>query len=263
MEYKPSFSREKPQTATPEQIHQTYAKLFSMLTLSQLHRDNLISRGLTHKQIEQYGFRSTPTDRIERYPYMLIEQGCTLRGVPGFYFDETNQKWKMKMNARCSGTIILVTTVGGLTAGAQIRFDNPFDGCKYLWFSSANENMGASCGSPVGFTGNPRDKTVYVTEGYLKAVAAHCLSGLTFATVAGANNYRNLTGLFELLRQNGVEEIVEAYDMGKFTNIHVGKGCHRLVEIAAEYGFKVRRIKWLSDYKGIDDYLYVMSQQNI
>jgi len=259
--YISSFSSEKVQTAALEQIHKTYTALFSMFTLSQRHRDNLISRGLTGEQIEQYGFRSTPVSGIEQYPYRLIELGCTINGVPGFYFDETNNRWKMKMNAKYFGIVIPVVTVGGLTAGAQIRLDAPIDGCKYLWFSSSNENMGVSCGSPVGFVGNPCDKTVYVTEGYLKAVIAHCLSGLTFAAVAGANNYRNLAGLFAVLRQNGVEEIVEAYDMDKLTNPHVQKGCCRLIELSSEYGFNVRRIKWDPAHKGIDDYLYAMKLQ--
>jgi len=260
-DYMSSFNREKSQTASPEQIHQTYTALFSMFTLSQRHRDNLISRGLTDEQIERYGFRSTPTAGIEQYPYRLIERGCTISGVPGFYFDAANNRWKMKMSAKCSGIVIPVVTVGGLTAGAQIRLDVPIYGCKYLWFSSANENIGASCGSPVGFVGNPHDKTVYVTEGYLKAVIAHCLSGLTFAAVAGANNYSNLADLFAVLKQNGVEQIVEAYDMDKLTNTHVEKGCRRLVGLAAEYGFNVRRIKWNPAYKGIDDYLYSMIPQ--
>ncbi|MCL2775836.1 MAG: CHC2 zinc finger domain-containing protein [Oscillospiraceae bacterium] len=252
-----SFSREKPQQkATPEQIHQTYTALLSMLSLSKQHRENLISRGLANEQIEQYGFRNTPITRIEQYPYMLIERGCTLCGVPGFYLDKTEQKWKMKMNAKCSGIVIPVVTVGGLTSGVQIRLDTSFNGCKYLWFSSASENMGVSCGSPVGFVGNMHYETVYVTEGYLKAVIAHCLSDLTFAAVAGANNYRNLADLFAVLKQNGVKEIVEAYDMDKMTNVQVEKGCWRLVELANEYGFKVRRITWDSAYKGIDDYLY-------
>jgi len=244
----------RQQKATPEQIHQTYVELFSILNLSQKHRDNLISRGLTDEQVERFGFKSTPTTGVEQYPYMLMERGCIIRGVPGFYFDEVDRQWKMKMN--CSGIVIPVTTIDGLTAGAQIRLDTPFNGCKYLWFSSANENMGTSCGSPVGFVGNQQDKTVYVTEGYLKAVISHCLSGLTFAAVAGVNNYRNLAGLFDVLKQNGVAEIVEAYDMDKQTNIHVENGCHRLVELANEYGFKVRGIKWDPAYKGIDDYLY-------
>jgi hypothetical protein len=262
--YNSPFSRAEPQQrAAPEQIHQTYTALLSMLTLSRRHRDNLISRGLTREQIEQYGFRSTPTDRVEQYPYMLIEHGCTLRGVPGFYLDGNNTTWKMKMSAKCSGIVIPVAAVGGLTAGTQIRLDTPFGGCKYLWFSSASGNMGVSCDSPVGFAGNPYDKTVYVTEGYLKAVIAHCLSGLTFAAVAGANNYRNIAGLFAALRRNAVEQIVEAYDMDKLTNIHVAKGCERLVRLAYEYGFKTRRIKWDTAYKGIDDYLYSLKTQKI
>ena len=137
--YKPAVNQDKHQTASVEQIHQTYTMLLSMLTLSKQHREHLISRGLTEEQIERHGFKSTPSDKIQDYPYILIERGCTVRGVPGFYFDEAERKWKMKMSAKCSGTVIPVATADGLTAGAQIRLDALFDGCKYLWFSSSNE----------------------------------------------------------------------------------------------------------------------------
>ena len=223
-----------------------------MFDLSSKHRDNLISRGLTDEYIKRFGFKSVPVYGIDKYVMLLIEQGYSVQGVPGFYYDEDKNKWTMKM--KCSGIIIPITTVNGLVAGVQIRLDKPFDNCKYFWLSSFDMNMGASSGSPAGFVGDPYSKTVYVTEGYLKAVTAHCLSGLTFAGLAGVNNYGELPALFEVLKQNGVEEIVEANDMDKLTNPHVERGCLKLVEIAREYGFRVRRIKWNEEFKGIDDY---------
>lgn len=246
-------NRKQIQTASASEINMIYRALFSMFDLSPKHREHLMIRGLTGKQIERFGFKSVPVCGIDKHIHKLIEQSYTLQGVPGFYYDKDNQKWAMKL--KCSGIVIPVTTVDGVTAGAQIRLDRPFNGCKYFWLSSSDMNMGASSGSPVGFVGDIRSKAVYVTEGYLKAVAAHCLSGLTFAAVAGVNNYGNLPALFGALKQNGVEEVVEAYDMDKLTNPHVERGCLKLVEIAREYGFKVRRIKWNGQFKGIDDYL--------
>lgn len=253
--------KEIPMASTNE-INMTYRALLSMFDLSSKHRENLMFRGLSDEHIKRFGFRSVPVSGIDRYIMVLIEQGYTIQGVPGFYYDKENKKWTMKMN--CSGIIIPVTTVDGLIAGAQIRLDKPFSGCKYFWVSSSEKNMGTSSGSPVGFVGDSQSKTVYVTEGHLKAVTAHCLSGLTFAAVAGVNNYGNLPSLFEVLKRNGVEEIVEAYDMDKLTNPHVERGCCKLVEIAREYGFYVRRIKWNEQFKGIDDYLNACkTKQNV
>jgi hypothetical protein len=224
-----------------------------MFDLSAKHRENRIFRGLNDEQIERFGYKSVPVCGIDKYIMLLVEQGYTVQGVPGFYYDKKNEKWAMQM--KCSGIVIPITTVEGMTAGAQIRLDKPFGGCKYFWFSSTGRNMGVSSGSPIGFAGDVCNKTVYITEGYLKAVTAHCLSGLAFAAVAGVNNYSNLPSFFEILKQNGVEEIVEAYDMDKLTNPHVKRGCFKLIETAQAYGLNVRRIKWNSQFKGIDDYL--------
>ena len=55
-------------------------------------------------------------------------------------------------------------------------------------------------------------------EGLLKADISHCLTGRTFAAIAGANNTSPLDPLFALLAQNGTEEIIEAHDMDKYNN---------------------------------------------
>lgn len=154
-------------------------------------------------------------------------------------------------------------SIGGRISGVQIRLDNPVDGRKYFWLSSANDNMGVTSGSPVHFVGDPTSKVVYITEGPLKADIAHCLCGKTFAAVAGVNQHTRLNAVFQVLKQNGTQEIVEAYDMDKFQNEHVQKGCERLYELAAEHGFKVTRLKWDSKYKGIDDWQLSVNKKPI
>jgi hypothetical protein len=245
------------ESAGPEERHQTYSLLFSSLNLSKTHRGKLTDRGLTAGQIEKHGFRSIPSFGVKNLVKMLIKQGCTVRGVPGFYIDETGE-WNVKFSAKNSGIIIPVTTVEGYVSGAQIRLDNPFKGCKYMWLTSAGEKMGSSSGSPVGFAGDPAAETVYITEGYLKAIIAHSLTGKSFAGVAGANQYRSLAPLFGVLKRNGTKGIAEVYDMDKYANEQVEKGCLHMCGMAKDYGFTVHRIKWDSAYKGIDDYLYAV-----
>ena len=239
--------------------HQTYSLLFSYLSLSKTHKANLTERGLTAEQIERYGFKSAPVFGNTNLVRSLLGQGCELEGVPGFYQNEQDE-WQMKFNPKCSGIIIPVTTLEGYIAGAQIRLDQPFNGKKYLWFSSANEKMGTSPGSPIGFAGDPAAETVYVTEGYLKAVIAHSLSGKSFVGVAGANCCGNIANLFAAFKQNGTKNIAECYDMDKYENEYVEKGCKRIYETAKAFGLKAYRIKWNNQYKGIDDYLYAMKK---
>lgn len=243
--------------ASLEECHQTYSLLFSRLTLSTLHKNQLQERGLSEEQIRQYGYKTTPAFGFTKLTSLLMEQGCTVSGVPGFYVNE-NGEWTVNFHSKCSGILIPAVSIDGRISAAQIRLDRPFNNRKYLWLSSVNKNMGVSSGSPIHFAGNPADKVIYITEGPLKATVAHCLSGKSFASIAGANQYSNLAGLFEVLKQNGTEEIAEAYDMDKYKNEHVAKGCSQLFALANEFGFKVHRIKWNEAYKGVDDYLYAL-----
>lgn len=243
--------------ASLEEMHQTYSLLFSMLTLSNLHKQQLMKRGLSEEQIKRYGYKSTPAFGFTKLTARLMDQGCTVKGVPGFYINE-NGEWTVNFHSKCSGIVIPAISIDGRISAAQIRLDRPFNNRKYLWLSSINKKMGTSSGSPVHFVGNPADKVVYITEGPLKATVAHCLSGKSFASVAGANQYSNLAGLFSVLKQNGTEMIAEAYDMDKYENEYVAKGCLQLFSLANDFGFKIHRIKWNKAYKGVDDYLYAL-----
>ena len=76
--------------AAPQEIHQTYSLLLSMLPLTPTHKAHLLSprRGLTEEQIARFGFKSTPPAFLCRsYAERLRRQGCTLQDVPGFYTD--------------------------------------------------------------------------------------------------------------------------------------------------------------------------------
>ena len=258
---------ETPQSprASIQEIHQTLSLLFGMLTLRTPHRLHLRSdkRGLTDEQIDILGFKSTPppsqcrslTDRI-------IQQGCTVQGVPGFYLDEDN-RWTVKFNRRSSGILIPAVGIDGFIRGAQILLDIPMKdkndppdkaGTKYIWLSSSNKNMGVTSGSPVHFIGNPCARTVYITEGLLKADIAHMLMDRSFVAVAGANNVGPLDPLFAALARNGTELIVEANDMDKFNNNMTSKGASKIYLMARRYGMDCRPLTWNPNYKGIDDW---------
>lgn len=237
-----------------ETRHQTYSVLLSRLILSKDHKENLLQRGLTENQILKYGYRSTPVFGFDQIVAAIVARECILDGVPGFYMKKNNT-YGIHFSKYTSGILIPVRSMDGRIEGFQIRLDDTKNDGKYIWFSSSNQFRGASIGGPVHFIGDPAAKTVYVTEGALKANIAHSFSGKTFAAVAGVSHYEALRPIFAQLKQNGTTDIVEAYDMDKETNPHVEQGCLKMLEIAEEMGLQVHRLRWNKEFKGIDDWL--------
>ena len=232
--------------ASLQEIHQTYSLLLEMLSLNPTHRAHLRSekRGLTDEQIDSLGFKSTPPYFLCRsLTERLMKQGCKVEGVPGFYLHEGGY-WTVKFSSRAAGILIPAIGVDGLIRGMQILLD----------VSSSAKNMGATSGSPVHFIGNPFARTIYVTEGILKADIAHVLLNRSFVAVAGANNVVQLGPMFRLLAQNGTEQIIEAHDMDKYSNEMIAKGSSKIYLLARQHGMECRRLTWNPNYKGIDDW---------
>lgn len=203
--------------ASLDACHKTYSKLLEFLTLSDHHREALLKRGFTQDQIEANGYRSTPVFGLKRLCRRLLEAGCVLKGVPGFYVDEEDGVWTMCFKQRTTGFLIPVRNLDGMILGMQIRVDHLFGGGKYVWFSSTNYFKGASSGSPVHLAGEPGAKVLFITEGPLKGDLAHAVSGRTFGCVAGVNQYGNLPAFLSEMKDCGTESIYEAYDMDKLT----------------------------------------------
>lgn len=252
------------------EVHQTLSLLFNMLSLSAAHREKLRERGLTDGQIDSLRYKSTPPPYLcISYTERLMKQGCTVQGVPGFYLNDDG-KWTVKFHKRTAGILIPVKGIDGLIRGAQIRLDVPIkdkdddpekEGTKYLWLSSSNKNMGVTSGSPVHFVGDPLARTVYVTEGILKADIAHYLMNRSFAAIAGANNTSALDPMFALLAHNGTQLIMEAADMDKYRNEHVVKGMSKIYCMAREHSMDCKRLTWNPNYKGVDDWQLALKKK--
>lgn len=202
------------QKADRKVIHDTFSGLIQCLGLRPEHKQALLDRGLTEEQIERYRYRSVPMKGMRNISQSLAEDGYILKGVPGFY-QCANGEWSLCFGKYNAGILIPVIGADGLIAGAQIRLDHPKDGRKYIWFSSGYKEGGTGSGSPVSVNGDLHRETVIVTEGYLKATIAHCLSGETFIGTGGVNQLKNLEGLLKLLPSYGVKRVYEADDMDK------------------------------------------------
>lgn len=259
--------------ASPAEIHQTLSLLLAQLTLRPAHREHLRSpkRGLSDEQIESLGFKSTPPPFLCRsITARLIQMGCKVEGVPGFYRDDCGY-WTMAFYKKTAGILIPAVGFDGRLQGFQIMLDVPLKdkddppekaGAKYIWFSSSSKRDGASSGSPVHLVGDPSARVVYVIEGLLKADISHCLTGRTFAAIAGANNTSPLDPLFALLAQSGTEEIIEAHDMDKYNNQMTMAGASKIYLTARKYGMNCRRLTWNPNYKGFDDWQLALRREN-
>ena len=258
--------------ATPQEIHQTYSLLLSMLPLTPTHKAHLLSprRGLTEEQIARFGFKSTPPAFLCRsYAERLRRQGCTLQGVPGFYQDDA-RRWTINFGSRTAGILLPAVGMDGLICGMQIRLDTPLrrrddppgkSGAKYIWLSSVGKPHGVTSGSPLHFVGEPFAKTVYVTEGLLKADIAHCLTGRSFVAVAGVNSLNGLESALRCMAQNGTKLVVEAYDMDKLENEYVTSAAEKVQQIARVAGLQSTSLVWNTAYKGIDDWQLALRQE--
>ena len=258
--------------ASDQEIHQTYSLMLEMLSVVPKHMKHLMSekRGLTEEQIRERNYKSTPPFFLCRsITERLVNQGCTVQGVPGFYLDEKG-RWTINFSSKTAGILIPCVGVDGLIKGLQILLDVPLKdkddppgkkGAKYIWLSSSSKNMGVTSGSQVHFVGNPFARTIYVTEGLLKADIAHYQMNRSFAAVAGANNVAELDTLFGLLAANGTEQIVEAHDMDKFSNEAIYKGKLKIYQIAKKHGLKCISLTWNPNYKGIDDWQLALKQK--
>lgn len=269
--------------ASIQERHKTYTRLLSMLPLSGTHENNLLERGFSLERIVQNGYKSTPAFGYKKLAERLLKEGCVLQGVAGFFQDK-NGAWTVNFSAKNAGFLVPVRNTEGLIAGMQIRLDHPYDGRKYIWFSSAERPMGITSGSPVHFVGEEGKHTAYVTEGPLKADLSNFLSGGTFVAVAGVNLYGNLPPVLHRLKETGTRLVYEAYDMDKLLKLdcredykkeyclscelrrngkekaacpkkkvkrdNIQKGCRNLYRICRENGLERKSLTWDKDEQG-------------
>jgi len=245
-----------------DKIHKVYTSLFEELVLSEDHKANLIQRGLTEGIIISNKYRSIPEKSMEYEIAQKLLKKCSISdffGVPGFYMDDEN-RWKANFSIR-RGFLIPVRNFDGKIVGAQIRSDSGTP--KYLAFSSSYRKGGTKSTSSVHCVGRFQDfpKTVYLTEGPLKADIAHYFTGYPFLAVQGVNNQKYIEKTFAKLKALGVQRISECFDMDKRKNVQVQKAVAQIEEKAKKHGFSFSSVAWNSDFKGIDDYLCYKHRQ--
>lgn len=234
----------------------TYSELLNMLELTEFHKKDLIRRGLPEDIIIKNGYKSVPMSGISKIPSMLLKEGKSLLGVPGFY-QNNNDKWTIQKNA--SGYFVPVRNINGEIEGMQIRADNPYEGRKYYWLSSTDKKMGCGAKTWSHFVGYPED-SVYLTEGPLKADIINYFLDVPVIAIPGVNALSNLEIMLDELKKMDVSTIVTCFDMDFLSNQNVKEAYARLTSLIRQKGFNCKKKKWDPEYKGLDDYLLAMSQ---
>ena len=214
--------------------------------------------------IDKCLYRSMP-ERWSSVFAALKKKGISFKGVPGFY--EKNGK----AFAACSkpGFFIPYFNSRNEIVGMQIRFDRGDK--RYLWFSSSGYDNGcsarniASYGIPSVMPKCDGTKTVYITEGALKAHIACVLSGNhnPYIALAGVNCFNQWEETCVYLKSVGVTHVIDAFDSDRESNEHVRNALKKLYAIAARYGISMTRFNWGTTYKGVDDYYLAVSRGEV
>ena len=281
--------------ADTDQRERVYREMLTMLRLKERHRKHLLSRGLDREQVsrmEEMGFKSTDSEAAASICRRLIKSGHSLEGVPGFYLNR-DKEWRIAFFDYNEGFLCPVWTRERKLIGFQIRPDRPFKDRKYTWLTSNGKERGCSSKSPAGYFGKPDVGIVYVTEGILKAAAAHLATGKPFIGNPGVAHYKEVAEILKEMKEDGLRLVMECYDMDKLLNLSceedydgncancaenvargeecpkkrrkrddVRRGCNHLYRICEEVGLQCQRITWDTGkdglwngtYKGVDDW---------
>lgn len=250
----PDVSKVEPERAQDHVLYKVYTSLLRALALSDSHRENLRRRGLNDEEIDKRKYRTLPLHGRANIARKLADTHGVdlLLKIPGFYIREENgNKWLTLSGM--PGILIPVRDLSGQIVGLKIRADDPGDGPKYTWFSSARYG-GPGPGNRIHrplFNGDT--SLVRVTEGELKADIATAISGILTLSIPGVSSWRQI---LPVLRECGAKTVRLAFDADARTNANVARALGLTARALAEEGYEVEVETWdLKQGKGIDDVL--------
>ena len=231
-----------------------YNMLLEVSALSDKHKENLLSRGLSEEAIEKGGYKSFPQGSGIKIAQLLQEKGCNLEGVPGFYVPEGGSRFTLRETS--SGILIPQRNSRGMIQGFQIRLDKVgANATRYISLSTLDMPHGAGTRGYCHFVKGVRGiKDVLFTEGALKADVTSCLTGFSVLAVPGVNSLKFVPGAIRELKKKGLKKISVAYDMDYKNNPNVLSAMEKLKGIIEDEDLPYTVLNWDDSYKGIDDF---------
>jgi hypothetical protein len=189
----PDVSQQEPERAPDDVLYKVYTGLLRALSLSDAHRANLRKRGLTDEEIDKRKYRTLPLQGRAAIAKKLANtyDSEQLVKVPGFFVKKEDGKHWLTL-AGAPGILIPVRDLAGQIVAIKIRADDPGDGPKYTWLSSASYGgPGPSNRIHVPMFAGDRS-IVRITEGELKADIATALSNILTLSIPGVSSWRQV-----------------------------------------------------------------------
>ena len=232
----------------------TYNEFLNMLTLNPSHLADLKKRGLDEQTIERGGYKSNPSLCHGKLAQALLERGCILEGVPGFYKTKDGS-WTFQSYG--NGYFIPQRDGRGRIQGLQIRLDTvKKDEKKYLTVSSPDKPCGARAQASCHMARGKSLEDIIITEGPLKADIIRFYTGYTVLGIQGVNCISSLLhALFEL-KKMGCRKVTIAFDMDLYSNPHVKKALDTLKAELMRMRLPFTTLYWDQSQKGLDDWLH-------
>lgn len=241
-------------TADIETRNKTYSTLLNMLTLNESHKNDLLKRGLNETAIKQGGYRSNPALCHTKIARALLEKGCIIEGVPGFYKTKSGEWTFLSLG---SGYFIPQRDGRGRIQGLQIRLDNAKKGEKrYMTISTPNEPCGARAYAACHMARGNSINDIIITEGPLKADIISFYTGYTVLGIQGVNCIASLMHALRELKILGLRKVTIAFDMDLYDNPNVKKALETLKEELKELHMPFSTLLWEQSEKGLDDWLH-------
>ena len=242
--------------ASAEVRDNTYSNLLSLLTLCPTHQSALKERGLKSEEMELLCYRTTPTTRLKRIVTELLERGCILDGVPGFYCQKDSGQWVLDI--RGSGIMLPDRNLLGQIEAIQVRLDKVYNQ-KFYNLTSVDQYYGTQskcCPHYVGV--HEGDEVVCLTEGVMKSDLAYSFAQGSpyecgFVGLTGIPSYSQYERVLEELDSIGVKRINVMVDSDYQVKEEVRKARDRYIEMGAAAGFEMAPITWTQKQKGVDD----------
>ena len=127
---------------------------------------------------------------------------------------------------------------------------------KYYALSSAGRLHGSSPGTPTGFFGDKRQaETVIITEGVIKAYLIHYWTKMPTVFLLGVNSQNQLEDSLKVLKANGMNKVLIAFDMDYLVNPNVKNAMDNLKYKLDKLHLSYYQMTWDANYNGLDDYL--------
>lgn len=242
----------------------TYSQFLTLLTLNDIHKNDLLRRGLSEETISTNRYRSAPIVASGNICAKLLEKGCTLEGVPGFY--KSKGEWKFVNYG--AGYLIPTRAIDGSIQGLQLRTEQSSGEetekkvKRYYTISSAAYDSGTKGRTFPHFNpGKTFNGTLVLTEGPLKGDVISAFSGSPSLAVLGVNCLDTLPEIFPRFRSQGFRKVQIAYDMDMYSNPNVMAAYKDLKKKIISAGLSIETLQWNTEYKGLDDYLLMKNQQ--